>query len=209
MKGASVMHTIVVTGVKRSELLDLHKRYTDEVNQQLKFCFSYLNFYTGLLSALLAGVLTGLLSLKPQGSLALVLLIGPALICILARIGYSTVRVFYRRYIEAWITSRNLEEMLGLRPSPTYAAGVEAPPYKSKYGGGFITEFERPKVRCVLNSARQKSWTAERVLDEIVETGDTLKYARWVFWAFAIASLAAALVIAWTAARGPHSTDGL
>jgi hypothetical protein len=203
------MHADVVTGVKRRELLDLHKRYADEVNQQLEFCFSYLNFYTSLLSALLAGVLTGLLSLKPHGSLALVLLIGPTLICILALSGYSTVRVFYRRYIEAWITSRNLEEMLGLRPSPKYESGVEAPPYKSAYGGGFITEFERPKVRCVLNSARQESWTAERVLAEIVETGDTLRYARWVFWAFVIASLAATVVIVWTAARGPHSTDGL
>ena len=203
------MHANAVARVTRSELLDLHKRYADEVNQQLEFCFSYLNFYTGLLSALLAGVLTGLLSLKLHGSLALVLLVGPALICILAVIGYSTVRVFYRRYIEAWITSRNLEEMLGLRPSPSYEVGVAEPPYKSAHGGGFITEFERPKVRSVLDSARHEFWTAERVLAEIVETGDTLRYARWVFWAFAIASLAAAAVIAWTVARGSYSIDGL
>jgi hypothetical protein len=103
----------------------------------------------------LAGVLTGLLSLKPPGSLALVLLIGPALISILALIGYSTVRVFYRRYIEAWITSRNLEEMLGLRPSPTYEAGVEAPPYKSAYGG--VTEFERPLKSDVFSTAHDRS----------------------------------------------------
>jgi hypothetical protein len=209
MKGATAMHADMVAALKRSELVDLHKRYADEVNQQLEFCFSYLNFYTGLLSALLAAVLTGVLSLKPHGPLAFVLLIGPALICILALIGYSTVRVFYRRYIEAWITSRNLEEMLGLRPSPTYEAGVEAPPYKSAYGGGFITEFERPKVRCVLSSARQGSWTAERVLEEIVETGDTLRYARWVFWLFAIASLVTAVVIVWAAVLGPHSIGGL
>jgi hypothetical protein len=37
MKDANIMHADVVTGVKRSELLDLHKRYADEVNQQLGF----------------------------------------------------------------------------------------------------------------------------------------------------------------------------
>jgi hypothetical protein len=203
------MHADVVTVVKRDELLDLQKSYAAEVNKQLEFCFTYLNFYTGLLSALLAGVLTGLLSFKPQSTLALVLLIGPALICTLAWIGYGTVLVFYRRYIEAWITSRNIEEMLGLRPSPTYEPGIAAPPYRSKHGGGFITEFERSDVRGVLNSARQESLSAECVLAEVVKTGDTLRHARWVFWAFAIASLAASALIVWFAVRGPHSGDGL
>jgi hypothetical protein len=48
----------------------------------------------------------------------LLLLIGPGLLVTLEVLGYMTVRVFYHRFIEAWITSLNIDAMLGLRAAP-------------------------------------------------------------------------------------------
>jgi hypothetical protein len=76
-------------------------------------CFSYLNFYVGLLAALLAATLTGLLQAQPGDARALLLLTGPAAALVLARLGYQTFYVFYRRYVESWVTEINLQAMLG------------------------------------------------------------------------------------------------
>jgi hypothetical protein len=88
-----------------SDLLDLYKHYWSVLHAELGFCHQYLNFYTGLLSAILAATLTGLLSTKFKGLYELALLLGPALIFVLAWNGYSTVQTFYRRFAEAWVTA--------------------------------------------------------------------------------------------------------
>jgi hypothetical protein len=45
----------------RPDLNDLRKEYREYSQRSLDKCFSYLNFYVGLLAALLAATLTGLL----------------------------------------------------------------------------------------------------------------------------------------------------
>ena len=192
-----------VVTVKRDELLALHKLYVGEMNKQLEFCYKYLHFYAGLLSAILAAVLTGVVALQGPGVPGFSLLIGPVLICALARIGYNTIRVFYRRFNEAWITSLNLEGMLGLRSFPVSESPAETrPPYPSGHGGGFIAEFERPDVRELLDPERWPKRTAEALLEEIIKTGVTLKHAEAAFWAFAGAGLLAAVAVVWTAICG-------
>lgn len=187
------------TEITRQELLDLRKQYMEEVNKQLTFCFRYLNFYIGLFSAILAATLAGLFATKSQPLLGLVLLIGPALIGLLAFVGYKTVRVFYRRFVEAWITCVNLEVMLGLKPTPKYQAGIHPPAFPSAQGRGFITEFERPEIRDLLEQAQKEAWTAETLLKKVLEVGDTLLYAKITFGGYVLAGLVAAVVVIVTA----------
>jgi hypothetical protein len=59
-------------------LNDLRKEYREYSQRSLDKCFSYLNFYIGLLAALLAATLTGLLQVQPGDPRALLLLTGPA-----------------------------------------------------------------------------------------------------------------------------------
>jgi hypothetical protein len=56
--------------IRRDELFDLYKHYESVIKDQLDFFYKYLNFYVGLLSAILAGTLTGLLSFKTPYPLA-------------------------------------------------------------------------------------------------------------------------------------------
>jgi hypothetical protein len=62
----------------RPDLNDLRKEYREYSQRSLDKCFSYLNFYVGLLAALLAATLTGLLQAQPGDARALLLLTGPA-----------------------------------------------------------------------------------------------------------------------------------
>jgi hypothetical protein len=101
--------------LNRLQLIDLYKHYWTGIIAELTFCHQYLNFYTGLLSALLAATLAGLLSIKFGDWHPLVLLAGPILIVVLAINGYSTVQSFYRRFAEAWVTTINIESMLDIR----------------------------------------------------------------------------------------------
>ena len=50
--------------IKKEDLLGLHKHYESINRSELDFFFRYLNFYTGLLSAIVAATITGMLSLK-------------------------------------------------------------------------------------------------------------------------------------------------
>jgi hypothetical protein len=58
----------------RPVLNDLRKEYWEYSQRSLDKCFSYLNFYVGLLAALLAATLTGLLQAQPGDPRALLLL---------------------------------------------------------------------------------------------------------------------------------------
>jgi hypothetical protein len=73
-----------------------------------------LAFYVGLLSALLVALLAGLLQADAGDSRSLALLLGPVLIVCRAELGYSTLRFFYHRFIDASLTLLNLQRMLGL-----------------------------------------------------------------------------------------------
>lgn len=193
---------LVRTTIDRKELFDLHNHYESVVKDELDFFFKYLNFYIGMLSALLAGTLTGLLSLKAPGALKYTLLLGPLLIIFLAFIGYQNVRVYYRRFLEALVTIFNIKNMLGLRKSPILSSDLLPPIFPSRYGGGFITQFNRPIVKKILDLSEQEGASAEDILEELLVHGDTLKHAKYTFVSFCISAVILALAIIIT--PSPH-----
>ena len=181
----------------REDLFKLLDHYAGEINHTLGFCYHYLNFYVGLFSAILAATLSGLIAFDRDGKtsdlLASILLLGPIMIVILGCIGYLTFRVFYRRFVEAKLTFLNIQTMLSLRNDSFYAVGNQEPLFKSANTRGFIVEFEREKIREILDLAEQKNWSSEKVLKLTLKKGDTLLYALLTLGSFQI--VAAVLII--------------
>jgi hypothetical protein len=87
--------------------------------------------------------------------------------------------------------------MLGLKPAPVRDQEVGAPRFASKFGGGFIAEFERKPIREMLDTADREQWPAEDLLVKVLAAGDTLRFARWTFGCFATsASIAGGVIVA-------------
>ncbi|KOP23046.1 hypothetical protein AMR41_28315 [Hapalosiphon sp. MRB220] len=112
----------------RGELFELYKHYESVITGQLDFCYKYLNFYTGLLSAITAGTLTGILNIKSGELRGLALIIAPILTIFLAIIGYLNVRVFYFRFVQAWVTQINIGAMLNFKFTKSIK-GIDKPLY--------------------------------------------------------------------------------
>jgi hypothetical protein len=185
----------VVEQIDRSELLNLYSHYESVIKDELDFFFKYLNFYIGLCSALLAATLTGMLSLKVAYPLAYILDSGPILIISLSFLGYKNVRVYYRRFLEALITTFNIKRMLGLDGNVHLKKNIQPPIFVSKYGGGFITKFNREKIRNILEDSEKKGLCAEDVFDKLLRKGDTLGYAKYIFILFALVAIVLGIII--------------
>lgn len=177
----------------RGTLLQLYEHYKSELRSDLEFTYKYLNFYVGLNSALLAATIAGLLRQASGDKKGLLLLFGPLLIIGLTLIGYRTIRVFYRRFIEAWITSVNIENMLTLSGDVSLERGIKKPRFKSS-SGSFIMQYERATIRSALKHAEDKGWTAEITVKRVAAKGDTLRFARLTFLLFAIAGFTLGIV---------------
>lgn len=172
----------------RDALLDLYKLYNSFIKDELTFFHQSFHFYIGLLSGILAATLTGLLGISARNPRGLVLLIGPILILLLSYIGYDTVRAFYRRFTEAWVTKINLELMLNFRQGSPVEPGIRQPVYPSRKGG-FIPEIELLRLKKVFDAAERDAWPAEQVAHRLVEVGTTLPNAKWTFILFSVAGL--------------------
>jgi len=182
----------------RQELLAFHAHYESNMRDRINFCYQYLNFYIGLLSAILAATLTGLLAIKLGDRRVIALLLGPLLTLVFARIGYLSVKAFYGSYTRSWVARANMEAMLGIR----FAEGIDTGKYHPVYvseEGGFVPRIESNSIEGVLKKAKEKQWKAEKVMQELVKVGDTLVYARYTFAAFGLASIILAGFIVWAA----------
>jgi hypothetical protein len=179
----------------RAELNDLRKEYREYSQKSLDKCFSYLNFYVGLLAALLAATLTGLLQVQPGDARAWLLLTGPAAALALALLGYKIFVVFYRRFVEAWVTEINLQAMLG-----TEHMGEPdsiGPPSVRSQSGGWIARGERAEVKKAIHSAAD----AESLVDEVTRLGETRHYAKRTFLVFVVIAILLAVVSVVMASR--------
>jgi len=185
--------------LSHSDLLDLYKHSWSVLLAELGFCHQYLNFYSGLLSALLAATLAGLLSIKFGGLRELLLLLGPALIFVLAWNGYKTVETFYRRFAEAWVTIINLESMLHIRYAPQPIELGYQPLYISTEKS-FIPTYYWPEIKEIFDKAKKKRWEAERLAEELGKKGTTLVNAKITFGAFGVAATILSVFIALTTA---------
>jgi hypothetical protein len=168
-----------------------------------------LRLYTGLLSAILAATLTGLLGLSESSLnplLKLSLLIGPILTIILSYAGYPMLRVCFRRFLQGWITAINIRAMLGIamlgfKGRINLGEGVCPPVYRGKYDNGFIAQFEVedvPPLKVLSEAALSESpeeSSSEEVLKKLLEGGDQLRMARTIFMAFGVAAIILSIVI--------------
>jgi hypothetical protein len=106
----------------------------------------------------------------------------------LARLGYQTFYVFYRRYVESWVTEINLQAMLGTE----YASerdSIGRPTVQSQ-SGGWIARGERTEVRKTIRSAAD----AESLVIELTRLGDTRHYAKRTFLVFVVIAVLLAIV---------------
>lgn len=179
--------------MSREELLEFYRLYNSSIKDELNFFFQYFHFYIGLLSAILAGTLTGLLSIAPRDLRGLVLLVGPVLILMLSRVGYDNVQAFYRRFTEAWVTKINIESMLNMQQGSPVEQGIQKPVYASRKGG-FIPEIEWHPLKVIFDEAEKNAWPGEQVAHRLVEVGTTLSNARWTFNLFSGAALVLSIV---------------
>lgn len=182
----------------RQELFELHIHYEASSKEYLGLCYQYLNFYIGLLSAFLTGTIVGLLSIKYGDVRGLALLIGSLLTVAFARIGYSTVKIFYRRFVEDRVVVINIDAMLQIRRSQTLDLGNYKPLYPSQENG-FLPVVDRTVIENIHSKAKSENWHAEKVVEEIAKVGDTLANARHTFIAFGLAGIVLAVFIILTA----------
>jgi len=178
-----------VLSLASETLLQLHGHYTSELRSDLEFTYKYLNFYVGLNSAIFAATTAGLLRQGEGDKKDLLLLLGPFLIIGLTLIGYRTIRLFYRRFIEAWLTTVNIEKMLMVSGPVNLERGIQQPRFKSS-SGSFIAQFERTAIRRALKQAEDEGETADAIIGRVAAKGDTLRFARLTFLLFAIVGLA-------------------
>jgi hypothetical protein len=188
----------------RGELLMLHDSFLSEMRTSLDFAHRNLTFYVGLLSAILAATLAGLLNADSGNPRVFLLFSAPGLMLWLAEVGYSTVKVFYHRFIDAYFTLLNVQAMLRLNDSSWVSAEV-APPRTTSTYGGFIAQWTgaidwlNRKGESSLETAKQtllndqlstplqvvrriRGWSPEL-------RAVTLRDARTTMWAFELASL--------------------
>jgi hypothetical protein len=188
----------------RAELLMLHDSFVGEMRTSLDFAHRNLTFYVGLLSAILAATLAGLFQVDSGDRRVFYLLIAPGLVLWLAEVGYSTVKVFYHRFIDAYFTLINIQQMLRLSDSSWVSAEVATPRIISAYGG-FIAQWAGA-IEWLNNKGQLGVETAKQtLLDDQLSTpldvvrrirgwspqlrAVTLRDARTTMWAFEFASL--------------------
>ena len=181
-------------------LVDLYKHYWSVVQSELSFCHQYLNFYSGLLSAILAATLAGSLNMKFGGLHELILLFGPVLMIVLAYNGYNTINTFYKRFVQAWVTTINLESMLHIRYSPQPIQLPSKPRFFSSEES-FIPIIEDDRIKGILQAKERKG--AEQVTKELSKSrrGTTLANAKITFITFALVATILLVVIILTAAH--------
>lgn len=183
--------------LNKEDLLDLYKHFESSIRNELGFVFQYFNFYIGLLSAIAAATLTGILNINTSQHVVndwdLVLISGPIAILLFSLLGYQSIKVYYHRFTEAWVTKVNIESMLRLESSETFEKGIGKPSYPSE-SGSFITEVDTPKIKKEFDLALKESWKAEQLSQRLVKVGFTLTHAKWTFVCFCLLGIGLAVV---------------
>jgi hypothetical protein len=188
----------------RVDLLRLHEYSANEMRTSLDLAHRNLSFYVGLLSAVLALVMAGLLQVQPGDRRAFGLLIGPGLTVVLAEVGYSTVAAFYHRFMDAYLTLVNVQQMLRLNDPGWLSAELGKPYVHSRYGGfmaqwvdpiDWLTEHQQSTIEdaktCVLERqpVRHRDIMKNLFGKFSVFQARTLLDARRTMWAFEFVGL--------------------
>jgi hypothetical protein len=190
----------------RETLLKLYDQQLIEIRACLDFAHRNLAFYAGLPSAILAGLLNA--TFGQQRVLAL--LIGPALILVLAEVGHSVATAFYHRFIDATLTALNVQEMLGLHAPTWLPEPMRHHLLQSRYGGFTgqwvgLRDWLRQHAELDLEAAKQTILDQQPsspidLIRRIFSGSTTFRAAtltttRMTMWAFEVAGLSLTLPI--------------
>ncbi len=178
----------------RSDLINLQNRYDAKVRDYLSLYYQYLNFYTGLLSTIIGVTIAGILQASRGELRSLVLLVGPVITVTIAKVGYNNVKVMYARAVEAWVTMRNIEEMLGDTFVNKLEGSNHQPLFLNKQGG-FIARIEQHPFEETIRVAHKQGLNAGQIVIRLIEVGNSVKFAKITFGVFLAASVVLSVII--------------
>jgi hypothetical protein len=133
--------------ISRETLQELRRDCIAAMKDYLDISYKYMNFYIGLNSAILTATLAGLLHVEKGDERARLLAAGPVVVIVVSVIAFLTVRVFYRRHIEAWVTLLNVNHMLKL-DTDEFVLEPSLPREQrfESESPGFMAQYERPRI---------------------------------------------------------------
>lgn len=97
---------------------------------------------------------------------------------------YDHPSVLPTLFIEAWLTTVNIEKMLTISDPVNLANDIQEPRFKST-SGSFIVQFERTAIRKALKQAEGEGETADTIIERVAAKGNTLRFARLTLSLFA------------------------
>ena len=158
-------------------LLKLYEIYSEDEVSHLDYHYKYRNYYTTILSALLAIFVGGVLQFYEQPFAPALFALLPC-IFILSELGKRTVNRYYRRFLESIVILSKIDHVLGLERS--------IKTLRSSY-----TKILWPHDEHFLPERwiqdREKHKNSEDFISQRMNMGDN-RYAHWTFSFFEIAS---------------------
>lgn len=164
-------------------LLKLYEVYAKEQISYLDSHYKYRNYYTTILSALLAIFVGGMLQFheKPFAPALFFILL---CICILSEFGKRTVDRYYRRFLESITVLAKIDNALGLDKTIKTT--------KSRFTN-ILWSNDKQLLPDRWIRDRQKHNNSEAFISERMKMGDN-RYAHWVFSFFELVSIALGLL---------------
>ena len=106
--------------LEQKNILELYKSSITEMHSFLDGYYARLRFFMGILSALFAGSIAGILK-SEQWYHFLLISIGPLLIVMISKIGIESVKRFYEDILDAISVRAKYEQFLGLTQDIDYS----------------------------------------------------------------------------------------
>jgi hypothetical protein len=148
--------------IRQSEAVSLLSLFAEEVNRELHLIYNYSNFFVAVMTTILGVTIAALFNkdLRPQALPWL--LLGPGLVMALSALGWANVRIFYDRFLEAWIARLNLEHALSLRANTAFAERTVKLKYENKLHGLLPFSSDK-KLHAILETEKD----AAKLMDEL------------------------------------------
>jgi hypothetical protein len=178
---------------ERDELLRLLEHYEGAFRTHLDLTHKYFSIYLTLMIVVLGGALAAVAQPGPTED---VIAVAPLTVCALAVLCRRVVVVFYRRHVEAWMTTENIRAVLGLTSSRYGVADPDVLPFRSAGDPdgddpAVVVNWERPTTRRRLRTTR----SVDDVMRYFVRHSDVMRAVDLTLAVLLLAGLATALSI--------------
>jgi len=163
-------------------LLKLYEIHSEDQISHLDSHYKYRNYYTTILTALLAIFTGGMLQFykEPFGPALLVILL---CVCVLSEFGKRTIDRYYRRFLESVTILAKIENALGFDNSIRI---------KSRFGL-ILWSNDRQLIPTRWIHDREQCSSSEDFISKRMKMGDN-RYAHWTFSFFEATSIILALL---------------